>query len=138
MNTSDLPVRPEGDDERRIHGPDAGDDERDAHHPGRAGGAAAVRSPEDPAADALGGLGAQRVQEGIAGGSERLARRSASSSAAAEPELEARMTIVQHLDELRTRLLRSIWALLIAVTVAMIFYRDLIDVATIPHIRAMS
>jgi len=47
------------------------------------------------------------------------------------------MTIVQHLDEFRTRLLRSIWALLIAVTVAMIFYKDLIDVATIPHVRAM-
>jgi hypothetical protein len=39
------------------------------------------------------------------------------------------MTIVQHLDELRTRLLRSIGALLLTVTVAMIFYRDLIDVA---------
>jgi Tat protein translocase TatC len=48
------------------------------------------------------------------------------------------MTIVQHLDELRTRLLRSIWALMLAVTVAMIFYKDLLDVATIPHIRAMS
>ena len=48
------------------------------------------------------------------------------------------MTIVQHLDELRTRLLRSIAALMIGVTGAMIFYRDLLDVATIPHIRAMS
>ena len=48
------------------------------------------------------------------------------------------MTIVQHLDELRTRLLRSLSALLIAVTLAMVFYRELIDVATIPHIRAMS
>lgn len=47
------------------------------------------------------------------------------------------MTIVQHLDELRTRLLRSIWALMIAVTVAMIFYKDLINVATLPHRRAM-
>jgi len=48
------------------------------------------------------------------------------------------MTIVQHLDELRTRLLRSIWALVIAVTGAMIFYRNLIDLATLPHYRAMS
>ena len=47
------------------------------------------------------------------------------------------MTIVQHLDELRTRLLRSIWALLIAVTVAMIFYKDLIGIMTLPHVRAM-
>ena len=31
------------------------------------------------------------------------------------------MTIIQHLDELRTRLLRSIWALMIAVTVSMFF-----------------
>src|SRR6185503_5184581 len=46
--------------------------------------------------------------------------------------------IVQHLDELRTRLLRSIWALLVAVVVAMFFYKDLIDLATIPHYRAMS
>jgi len=47
------------------------------------------------------------------------------------------MTIVQHLDELRTRLLRSIWALLIAVVVAMVFYKELIEVATLPHFRAM-
>ena len=48
------------------------------------------------------------------------------------------MTIVQHLDELRTRLLRSMVALMATVTVAMIFYKDLIDVATLPHYRAMS
>ncbi len=47
------------------------------------------------------------------------------------------MTFVQHLDELRTRLLRSIVALLLAVTVAMIFYKDLIVIATLPHYRAM-
>jgi len=48
------------------------------------------------------------------------------------------MTFVQHLDELRTRLLRSIVVLLIAVLIAMIFYKDLISIATIPHYRAMS
>jgi sec-independent protein translocase protein TatC len=48
------------------------------------------------------------------------------------------MTFVQHLDELRTRLLRSIFALLGTVVVAMIFYKDLIDIATLPHYRAMS
>jgi Tat protein translocase TatC len=48
------------------------------------------------------------------------------------------MTIVQHLDELRTRLLRSIGALMIAVTGAMIFYRHLLDVAILPQVRAMS
>jgi len=47
------------------------------------------------------------------------------------------MTIVQHLDELRTRLLRSIWALLIAVTAAMFFYKELIEIVTLPHVRAM-
>lgn len=47
------------------------------------------------------------------------------------------MTFVQHLDELRTRLLRSIVALTVMVVVAMIFYKDLISVATLPHFRAM-
>jgi sec-independent protein translocase protein TatC len=48
------------------------------------------------------------------------------------------MTFVQHLDELRTRLLRSIVALLAAVVVSMFFYKGLIDLATLPHYRAMS
>jgi sec-independent protein translocase protein TatC len=48
------------------------------------------------------------------------------------------MTFVQHLDELRTRLLRSMGALAIAVGVSMLFYRELIDIATMPHARAMS
>ena len=48
------------------------------------------------------------------------------------------MTIVQHLDELRTRILRSLVALGVTVAGAMVFYRDLIDVATLPHVRAMS
>lgn len=47
------------------------------------------------------------------------------------------MTIVQHLDELRRRLLRSLLALMITVTVSMIFYKTLISVATLPHFRAM-
>ena len=48
------------------------------------------------------------------------------------------MTLVQHLDELRTRLLHCIAALLVTVTGAMVFYKDLIDFATIPHYRAMA
>jgi sec-independent protein translocase protein TatC len=48
------------------------------------------------------------------------------------------MTFVQHLDELRTRLLRSIAALLVAVALAMFFYRNLIEFAILPHYRAMS
>ncbi|HZE99946.1 MAG TPA: twin-arginine translocase subunit TatC [Planctomycetota bacterium] len=48
------------------------------------------------------------------------------------------MTFVQHLDELRTRLLRSIVALLMTVGVSMCFYRGLLDLATLPHYRAMS
>jgi len=47
------------------------------------------------------------------------------------------MTFVQHLDELRTRLLRSIVALLVTLTVAMIFYKELIAVAILPHEQAM-
>lgn len=48
------------------------------------------------------------------------------------------MTFARHLDELRTRLLRSLVALLVAVVVAMLFYKGLIDLATLPHYRAMS
>jgi Tat protein translocase TatC len=48
------------------------------------------------------------------------------------------MTFVEHLDELRTRLLRCIGALGVAMIGSMVFYRTLIDVATIPHYRAMS
>lgn len=47
------------------------------------------------------------------------------------------MTFVEHLDELRTRLLRSLIALLVAVIGAMFFYKGLIDLATLPHFRAM-
>ncbi|MBV8880333.1 MAG: twin-arginine translocase subunit TatC, partial [Planctomycetaceae bacterium] len=48
------------------------------------------------------------------------------------------MTFVQHLDELRTRLLRSIVAMLAAVVVSTFFYKGLIDLATLPHYRAMA
>ena len=48
------------------------------------------------------------------------------------------MTFVQHLDELRTRLLRSIAALLFTIVVSMFFYKGLIDIATIPFYQAMA
>jgi sec-independent protein translocase protein TatC len=48
------------------------------------------------------------------------------------------MTLVEHLDELRTRLLRSIIVAASAIIVAMFFYRRLVDLAVIPHFRAMS
>jgi Tat protein translocase TatC len=48
------------------------------------------------------------------------------------------MTIPQHLDELRSRLLRSIVALLAAVVLSMVFYKELLDIASVPHLRAMS
>ncbi|HEV3029196.1 MAG TPA: twin-arginine translocase subunit TatC [Planctomycetota bacterium] len=48
------------------------------------------------------------------------------------------MTFVEHLDELRTRLLRSTAALLLTVVVSMFFYRTLINVATMPYFRAMT
>ena len=48
------------------------------------------------------------------------------------------MTFVQHLDELRTRILRSLVALLVTFTGAMVVYTDLIDLATMPPSRAMS
>lgn len=48
------------------------------------------------------------------------------------------MTLVEHLDELRTRLIRCIGVLVVAVVVSMMFYRGLIDLATLPHFRAMT
>lgn len=48
------------------------------------------------------------------------------------------MTFVEHLDEFRTRLLRSLGALAAAIGISMCFYRPLVDLATIPHFRAMS
>jgi len=48
------------------------------------------------------------------------------------------MTLVEHLDELRTRLLRCVGVLLVAIAGALVFYRDLLDLATFPHSRAMT
>jgi sec-independent protein translocase protein TatC len=48
-----------------------------------------------------------------------------------------RMSLAEHFDELRTRLLRSIVILLASVAVSFFFYRTLVDVATLPHFRAM-
>jgi Tat protein translocase TatC len=48
------------------------------------------------------------------------------------------MTLGEHLDELRARLLRSIAVLLAAVTLSMLFYKELLAAASIPHVRAMS
>src|ERR1043165_8859234 len=134
MKPFDLGVRPEP-DERRQDDPDAGHDERDPRPAAGALRAAAVRRPEDPRADALGGVGPERVQEGPQG------RRVGAPGAAGRPDradLDVRMTVAQHLDELRSRLLRSIVALSLAVTVAMIFYKGLIGIALLPQERAMS
>ncbi|HXX92770.1 MAG TPA: twin-arginine translocase subunit TatC [Planctomycetota bacterium] len=54
-----------------------------------------------------------------------------------ELEAEGRMSLAEHLDELRRRLLRSIAALVLAIGVAFAFYRTLLDVATLPHFKAM-
>jgi sec-independent protein translocase protein TatC len=48
-----------------------------------------------------------------------------------------RMSLAKHFEELRVRLLRSILVLLGAVAVSFLFYRTLVDVATLPHFRAM-
>ena len=52
-------------------------------------------------------------------------------------ELAVRMTLAEHLDELRVRLIRSIAALLAAVVGALFFYRELVEIITLPHFRAM-
>jgi sec-independent protein translocase protein TatC len=54
-----------------------------------------------------------------------------------EPD-EVRMTLVEHLDELRQRLLRSLLALGVALAATVCFYKPLVEVMTIPHFRAMS
>jgi Tat protein translocase TatC len=58
--------------------------------------------------------------------------------AAAFPEEEVRMTFAEHLEELRVRLFRSIVAFGAALLVAMAYYRELVDVVTLPHFRAMA
>ncbi len=56
-----------------------------------------------------------------------------------EPEEpEVRMTLVEHLEELRRRLLRSLLALGIALVAAVIFYKPLVGMMTLPHFQAMS
>lgn len=57
---------------------------------------------------------------------------------ATDEAAEVRMTFVEHLEELRTRLLKATAALLGAVTLAFVFYRELVGVATLPHFRAMT
>lgn len=47
------------------------------------------------------------------------------------------MTLLEHLDELRTRLLRSVVALGLSMLLALVFYRELVGIVTIPHFRAM-
>jgi sec-independent protein translocase protein TatC len=52
-------------------------------------------------------------------------------------EHAVRMTLGEHLGELRARLMRSIAVLLAAVVVAMVFYKDLVEIITLPHFQAM-
>jgi Tat protein translocase TatC len=47
------------------------------------------------------------------------------------------MTFLEHLEELRVRLLRSLAALAAGMVAAMVFYRDLVGIMTLPHFRAM-
>lgn len=47
-----------------------------------------------------------------------------------------RMPFGEHLEELRARLGRSVAALAAAMTVALVFHRELLGVATLPHYRA--
>jgi len=54
------------------------------------------------------------------------------------PDPEVRMTFAEHLEELRLRLFRSTVAFAAALAGSMCFYRDLVDLVTIPHFRAMA
>src|SRR5579863_1240932 len=154
-----LGVCPEIGLERRLHASPAGGPERDPRGPGGDGRPAALWCPEDPSPHALRGLGPERVQAGPPGGGTGLpggtpgaaivpdfrspaspggdSRAPAGDLPDADPS-RVRMTFVEHLDELRTRLLRSLGALAAAVGISMCFYRTLVDLATIPHFRAMS
>ena len=60
-----------------------------------------------------------------------------SKKAARGAEDEVRMTFGEHIEELRSRLFKSIVVLLVAVIVAMVFYERLVTFITQPHIRAM-
>jgi Tat protein translocase TatC len=57
---------------------------------------------------------------------------------AAGDQAEVRMTFGEHIEELRTRLLKSIGALLIAIVVCMAFYNKLVYWVLRPHFKAMS
>src|SRR3954469_4598183 len=110
--TSRLPVRPEP-DERRSDAPDAGRPERDPRDPGGRGGAVALRSAEDSRTGPLAGQRNERVQAGPPrrrAGPPSVARAEASR----DDVRQVRMTLVEHLDELRTRLLRCVGVLLVA------------------------
>jgi sec-independent protein translocase protein TatC len=50
----------------------------------------------------------------------------------AEPDYEGRMPLVEHLRELRRRLLRSVLALVAATILAFVFYHQLFDLVTNP------
>ncbi len=52
-------------------------------------------------------------------------------------EDEVRMTFGEHLEELRSRLFKSILVLMGAVVLAMVFYERLVAFITQPHVRAM-
>src|SRR5262245_16296299 len=139
MNSSDLPVRPDPGRKNNLvdsspggksnqvdfspyerrqtdDADDAGNTEPHAHHPGVPGGGPALRSPEDPPAHALAGLGHERIQEGAQGGGGGRPPRRGAGPGPGGDDPKGRMTFAQHLDELRSRLLRSIVALLAAVT----------------------
>ncbi len=53
-------------------------------------------------------------------------------------DLEVRMTFAEHLEELRLRLFRSVVAFAIMLVASMCFYREMVNVVTLPHFRAMA
>ncbi len=53
-------------------------------------------------------------------------------------EDEVRMTFGEHLEDLRSRLFKSIVFLMCAIIVAMIFYKELVGFITQPHLQAMA
>ena len=55
----------------------------------------------------------------------------------AEPEGEVRMTFGEHLEELQSRLLKSIVVLLLVIVGLMFFYRTVAEIITRPHWKAM-
>ncbi len=51
---------------------------------------------------------------------------------------EARMTFGEHLEELRSRLFKSLAVLLVTIVVAMVFHKELAQAVAAPHFDAMS